>query len=268
MIVVTIIFAVVAAGLFMAHQTTRGDSFHMLKELSTLSAEREISAEEYEFFAKLARKQGRGEDEADVKAYIGEINAEFYLGSRMEVCEPFDYAVFQYRTQAENTDRAMKKVNGQVYYGPDSFTEESYFEYIYSRLRSDILTWLVDNRDRDMERAAHRFYEAHKDQFTGIKTVTYEVTEDGVTEKKVMENTEFRTMGQSDPTLMDFLESAQVGDEKLLPDGTGRTVRKLDITTDLMPFQGQERYVVELWLVEDVLDELIHTIAGHTELVF
>ena len=252
----------------MACNRGNNDSFPLLKELSELSADRTISSDEYAFFVKLAEKQDIGTEEKDVKKYIAEINAEFYLGSQMGVCEPFSYQVHSYRTEAENKDRAMKKLNGQLYYGPDSFSEESYFEYIHSRLRSDILTWLVAHRDEDMMKAARKFFDRNEKRFAAIKEVTYEVTANGVTEQKVLEDTMFRTMGQSDPTLMDALEKGEIGEERILEDGTGRTVKKLDVVTEVTPFEDQATYVLELWLNNEVLDQLIGAIAENSSLVF
>ena len=243
-------------------------SFPTLRALAALGTDRTVTPAEYDFLAGLAAKEGRGQDEAAVRAYISTISAEFLLGSHLDLCEPFDYALLQYRTQAENQDRAMKKLAGQVYYGPDSFTEEGYFEYLHSCLRSDLLTWLVDHRDGDMVEAARSYYEKNEVRFTAIKSVTYQVTQDGVTETRTLEDTMFRTMGQSDPALMDFLERAQPGDSALLPDGTGRTVQKCSITTDLTPFEEQEPYVVELWLNQEALDPLVDAIAANSKLVF
>ena len=263
-----LITAAVIGGIVLAFNRGNNDSFPMLKELSKLSADRTISSDEYAFFAKLAEKQDLGTDEASIKKYIAEINAEFYLGSQLDVCEPFNYQVHSYRTEAENKDRAMKKLNGQLYYGPDSFSEESYFEYLHSRLRSDILTWLVAHRDADMTKAAHKFFDRNEKRFAAIKKVTYEVTKNGVTEQKVLEDTMFRTMGQSDPTLMDALEKGEIGEERVLKDGTGRTVKKLDVVTEVTPFEDQVPYVVELWLNNEVLDRLIESIAANSSLVF
>ena len=260
---------VLAAIVFLWARPSRGGTrFALLHDLAALDAGRTVTQEEYDFFAGVAAKQGIGEDADSVKAYIGSINAEFYLGSQLGLCEPFDYASFQYRTQAENNDRAMKKLAGQVYYGPDSFTEESYFEYLHSCLRSDILTWLVDHRDEDMVRRAEAFFHENEERFAPITSVTYEITEDGVTETKTMENTVFKTMGQSDPTLMDFLSQAQDGEETVLNDGTGRRVKRIGITTELASFASQERFVVEIWLMQEVMDELIAAIAQNSGLVF
>lgn len=268
LLAIVLIFAAAVGGMFLMHKSSQRNAFPVLRELSALSADRTVTPEEYKFFSQITAKQGVGSDEAAVKNFIAEISAEFYLGSKMDLCEPFDYQVFQYRTQAENQDRAMKKVTGQLYYGPDSFSEESYFEYIHSRLRSDMLSWLVAKRDGDMVEAARQFFKDNEKRFAAIKTVTYELTRDGVTEEKVLEDTMFRTMGQSDPTLMDALEKCEIGESRELKDGTGRTVKKLDIKTEITPFEDQEPYVVELWLNNEVLDKLISAVADNSKLVF
>ena len=268
LLVAAILTLAVVGGMFLIHYSSQRNSYPLLRQLATLSADRSISAEEYDFFAKLVEKQGLDTDEKSVKRYIAAVNAEFYLGSQMKVCEPFDYAVFQYRTQSENQDRAMKKVTGQLYYGPDSFTEESYFEYLHSRLRSDMLTWLVEHRDHDMIEGARNFFKSNEKRFAAIKKVTYELTQNGVTEEKVMEDTMFKTMGQSDPTLMDALEKCEIGEERTLQDGTGRSIKKLDVVTEITPFEEQEQYVVELWLNHEVLDKLIDAVAENSKLVF
>ena len=242
--------------------------FPLLEDLAALRADRTVSKDEQAFFADLLRKQGQDSGDETVQQYVAKINAAFYLGSRMELCEPFSYEALCYRTEAENNDRAMKKLTGQLYYGPDSFSVAGHFEYRYNRLYSDMITWLADRRDDAMIQASYDFYQAHKEQFTGVKSVTYRITEDGFTETKTMDNTMFRTMGHSDPSLMDFLERSEIGEITELTDGSGRTVEKLGMETELMSFTEHERYIVEIWLTQEVLDALIGAIAAHTTLVF
>ena len=131
-----------------------------------------------------------------------------------------------------------------------------------------MLTWLVERRDHDMVEGARHFFKANEKRFAAIKKVTYELTRDGVTEEKVLEDTMFKTMGQSDPTLMDALEKCEIGEERTLRDGTGRSVKKLDVVTEVTPFEDQEQYVVEQWLNHEVLDKLIDSIAENSTLVF
>ena len=263
-----VVLVLLAGGFFWLRKETARAAFPLLEELSALQADRTVSAEEQAFFAELLRKDGQDPTAEAVQQYAAEINATFYLGSRMDLCEPFTYETLRYRTEAENNDRAMKKLTGQLYYGPDAFSEVGYFEYRYSRLHSDMITWLADRRDDAMTQAARDFYDTHQEQFTGVKSVTYQITEDGVTKTKTMDNTLFRTMGQSDPALMDCLERSEIGEKTELTDGTGRVVEKLEMETELLPFAEQERYVVEIWLAQEVLDALIGAVAANTTLVF
>ena len=240
--------------------------FSLLRQLSQLDAGRTVSGDEFDFFTKLLRKNTNVSDEASVQDYIRKINAEFYLSSQLGLCEPFDYETHRYRTEAENKDRAMKKLNGQVYYGPDSFSEATYFEYLHSCLRSDLLRWLVGHRDADMIAAAWDYYDSTPERFTRLLSITYEITQNGVTEQKELESSLFRSMGQLDPYLMDFLGLAQTGEETVLEDG--RRVKKCSTDTELIDFDENEPFVVESWLTAQVIEPLLDTIAAQSQLVF
>ncbi len=234
---------------------------------------RTASAEEVAFFQEqVARSQGSLTAETlqgQTKQYINAVNAVYLLGSQLGICEPFDFAQLQQQHEAENADRQKKKQMGEVYYGPDSLSLTSFFQYQYNRIQADILTYLLDHRDEAMVQQARQFYEQNPKNFTRITQVRYEITQAGETTEYTLESDAFRSMGQSDPLLMDFLAQARDGEEICLGDGADqRTVKKLGTMTELLDFDENERLATEMYLLEDVMDALLAQIAQKNEVVF
>ena len=232
-----------------------------------------VSPEEMDFFIAQVQRNvtslSEEEQQQAAQNYIIEVNAVYWLGSELELCEPFDFERLQKDWEEENAQRESKRETGEVYYGPDVLSLEVYFPYQYSALQSDIVRTILDNRDDALVADARAFYDANPDFFTKLTSVQYETTMDGETTQDTIPAEEFRFYGQSNPQLMDFLSMAQDGEETVLTAGeTEYTVKRLGVTTELVDFDENERMVVEMFLNYERMDQWLDQIAQAHPVVF
>ena len=225
-----------------------------------------VSPEELAFFKGQVERNvsnlSEQELEEAAKQYIREVNAVYWLGSELELCQPFDFETLQADWEKENADRENKRETGEVFYGPDVLSLEVYFPYQYSALQSDITRKILDERDEALVADARRYYEQNPDYFTKITSVTYQSTVDGETTEHTIPEEEFRFTGQSNPELMDFLSTAADGEDATLSAGENAyTVKRLGITTELMDFDENERMVVEMFVGQVRMGEWLEQIA-------
>lgn len=276
-IVLVLCIVILIVALILIGRITRSGSDKasgLVEDLYNLSGyARTASVEEVVFFQEqVLRSQSNLPEETlqiQTKQYLNMVNAVYLLGNQLGICEPFDFAQLQMQQEAENAERQQKKQQGEVYYGPDSLSLTSFFQYQYNRMQADILTFLLDHRDEGMVQQARRFYEQNAKNFTRIKQVRYEITQAGETTEYTLESDAFRSMGQSDPLLMDFLAQASDGEKICFGEGADqRTVKKLGVTTELLDFDENERLATEMYLLEDVMDDLLAQIAQKNEVVF
>ncbi|MGN0306396.1 MAG: hypothetical protein ACI4D2_09615, partial [Lachnospiraceae bacterium] len=100
---------------------------------------RKISREEYDFYAyfvtrELPEEISPKELERRIRDYANEVNAVFYLGNRLNLCEPYSLELLQMRMEQENDSRRLKQERKEVIYGLEEFTLETYFQYEMARL--------------------------------------------------------------------------------------------------------------------------------------
>ena len=235
--------------------------------------EHRVSPEEMDFFkGQIQRNVGnlsQEELEAAAQDYITQVNAVYWLGSELGLCEPFDFGVLQQDWEDENAQRESKRQTGEVYYGPDTLTLDVYFPYQYSALQSDIVRTILDRRDEALVADARAFYQANPDMFTQVTAVDYEIIQGGETTRHTIPAEEFRFYGQSNPLLMDFLSAAQDGEETVLTAGeTEYTVKRLGVTTELLDFEENERTIVEIFLNQERMGQWLAQIAAEHPVLF
>lgn len=251
----------------------RASSGGLLEELAAYRGySRTVSWEEYDFFRGLVEDDcPDGEDlDAYTKEYIGLVDAKFYLGSRLGLCDTFDYAALLLRVEQENTIRAAKIADGQTVYGVTSFTPASYFRYLETELDADIVAYLASHADKGMEKQAEDYFNAHPDAFRQLDSITYQVEENGESTTVTAERTTLRNLENSDPTLSDFLYSAQPGDtmDDQSPEGTARRVTLVESATQMPTFDEARATALDTWLRAEALDSLYATLAENNPVQF
>lgn len=197
---------------------------------------RVISQEEYEFYQYFVKRDLSGKvDEVEldklVKTYAGDVNAAFYLGNQLNLCEPYSFELLQLRMEQENASRQAKLQQGEVVYGLEQFTLETYFLYTIDNLQTSIQQYLEENADEEILEMAEAYYEEHKEDFRNRVEVVYEVTLDEVTETLTADADMLSTLGKSDAGLADFLGVAEIGDTyRDVKNNQVRTVVLKDVT--------------------------------------
>lgn len=235
---------------------------------------RTVTREEYEFYRELVRQNAASDvSEAELdkaaKTYIDEVSAKFYLGSKLNICEVYSFDAMKLRMEMENTDRKVKKAEGEVFYGPTEFTLETYFKYIYSNLESDLLRYLVSNADEEIISQAKKYYDGNPDAFTNVSSVTYRSTQNGAVTEKTIQRDEFKNMQKTDSELMDFFSNAEVGSKATVGSGeTEAEVEVLNIGYETMDFEENSAEIVQYFIEEKLMPGYLSLIAENNPLVY
>ena len=178
---------------------------------------REISEEEYEFYEyfvrrDVARETDEEEIETRVKEYAAQVNAAFYLGSQLGLCEPYSFEELKLHMERENTSRQEKLAAGEVIYGLKEFSLQTYFQYTLDCLQVDLMGYLEEHADDEIREMARQYYEEHQEEFQYRVKVIYEQTIGAETETLTADADMLNHLGKAEPALGDFLGLAGIGD--------------------------------------------------------
>ena len=213
------IFALIAMVGFAVLLLLQEDENPVLKGLHAKNGYiRTVEREEYEFFRLLVYRDAleeltESELEAKTKEKINRANAEFLLGNQMGLCVPYSFESFQINMENENIQRKLKKANNEVFYGPEEYDLITYYAYVSSNLKMDMVSFITDHADEKMIKDAKAYFEEHKENYRMIKSVEYFLSENGGTELKTILYEEFSTLEKTDSQLFEFLYSGKAGDE-------------------------------------------------------
>lgn len=235
---------------------------------------RVVKQEEYEFYKYFVERNigteiSSEEMDEKVKAYINEVNAVFYLGNQYGLCEPYSFELLKLRMEQENESRKVKQKEEEVVYGLTEFTLETYFQYVYTNLETDIQDYLADNSGGQMIQDAKDWYEESMKDSQIVESITYQVAQDGVTEKLVADQTQLKFLGKADMGLADFLSTAKVND-RYEDDQTGsyREVVVLDIQYTKEEFEGNELAVIADYIRQKVYPMVIEQVKEQNPVEF
>ena len=235
---------------------------------------RTVSKEEYDFYAYFVERDLPKEVSAEeldhlVKEYANEVNAVFYLANRIGFCEPYSFEALEFRMQQENTKRQIQLEEGEVVYGLEHFTLETYFQYTLDNLQASLQGYLEEYADEEMMDLAKEYYEAHEEDFIYRKEVVYEQTVDGVTEILTADVDMLSFLGKSDTGLADFLGIAQVGDTYADDRNyQNRQVTLKEITYSEKGFEQNSQMALYLLVREELYDQVIGMVAENNPLEF
>lgn len=233
-----------------------------------------VSKEEYDFYAyfverDLPEKVSAEDFDQLVKAYANKVNAVFYLANRIGFCEPYSFEVLEMRMQQENTKRQIQLEEGEVIYGLEQFTLETYFQYTLDNLQASLQGYLEEYADEEIMNLAKEYYQTHEEEFIYRKEVVYEQTVDGVTETLTADVDMLSFLGKSDTGLADFLGIAQVGDTYADDrNDQDRRVTLKEITYSEKGFENNGQMALYLLIREELYEEVINMVAENNPLEF
>ena len=235
---------------------------------------RTVSKEEYDFYAHFVERdlpQEVSAEELDnlIKEYANEVNAVFYLANRVGFCEPYSFEALELRMQQENTKRQIQLEEGEVIYGLEQFTLETYFQYTMDNLQASLQGYLEEYADEEVMNQAKEYYQAHEEEFIYRKEVVYEQMLDGVSETLIADVDMLSFLGKSDMGLADFLSIGQVGeiytDDRNDQD---RQVTIKEIVYSERGFENNAEMALYLLVREELYDQVIKTVAENNPLEF
>lgn len=228
---------------------------------------RTIEEEEYRLYEYLVGRDIHNEVSEEelrqqVENYANEINAIFYLGNQLGLCEPYSYELLQIRMEQENDIRRIKKENGEAIYGLEKFNIETYFQYTVDNIEIKIVDYLLQNVDETIENDAEHFYKRHRSLFTTRESVTYEQIINGDRTEKIADRDELNFMGKSDMSLADFLETSNIGGHMYLKsENEEKSYTILDIEYSELDFDENKTFVINHYIRAELYPELIKTVA-------
>lgn len=247
----------------------------LLGELRALRGySRSVSQREYDFFRELAARELYGGEGADLdqlaRERAAEVSARFYLGSRLGLCETFDFATLEYRMEQENAVRQAKLEAGEAVYGAKQYTLPTYFSYLDSNLETDLLNYLIGHADQPMLEQAEAYYDADPDRFRMLTSITYTLERDGQTSTESVDSAGLRTLQNAGDPLGDFLASAQPGEALDFTGAEGEALRAVlkETKYETPAFADAQGAVLSTWLNAEVLDGLYETVARNNPLTF
>lgn len=225
----------------------------------------------YEYFVKRDSSNDMTEEELDekIREYANKVNAVFFLGNKLNLCEPYSFELLRMRMEQENDNRRVKKENGEPVYGLEQFNLQNYFQYVLENLEINIVYYISDNADQAIVKQAREYYESDKETNKAREGVVYEVTMDGKSEVVTVDRTELNFLGKSDMGLADFLERAEVGETyEDVQNGSNREVVVKEITYYESDFSENKTAVIQSYVRTEVYPELIQKIAKNNPVEF
>lgn len=233
-----------------------------------------ISQEEYEFYKYFVERdlpEKISDEELDilVKEYANKVNAAFYLGNKLELCEAYSFQTLKFRLEQENADRMAKLEQNEVVYGLEQFNLKTYFQYSMDNLQASLMGYLEANADAEMLKMAEKYYEDHKDEFRYRTKVVYEETIGDVSETLTADPDQLSFLGKADKGLADFLGGAEIGDtyEDIQESGNRKVVIK-EITYSEDGYENHADMALYRLVRNELYDQLITKVAENNPVEF
>lgn len=229
---------------------------------------RVVSQEEKDFYSAFVKRElskDVSEEELEVLTleYMNEVNAVFLLGNELGLCEPYSFELLKLRMEQENRNRQLKKEQGEVIYGVEQFTLETFYQYERDLLESDIIAYLEANIDQGIVKLAKDFYDENEVLFMGRLAVVYEETKDGNTKEVEADREQLDFLGNADRGLADFLETGGIGEVyQDQMDGADRTVLLKDIKYTKSGFENNKENVLTYYIRNILFEDLIDMVAS------
>ena len=235
---------------------------------------RTVGSEEYEFYKKLVDRDlpediSEEELEQKTKEKINRTNAEFMLANRMGICGPYSFESFQRDMEIENNQRKLKKERNEVFYGPEQFDLTTYYNYITTNQKLDMVSFITQNMDAKMLDLAEKYYNEHKEIYKTIKELKYLLTEENQTEERTVISEELSSLEKTDSTLFEFLYYGKSSDTMQYSYGNIlRDVQIMSIEYEEQSFENNMERVVRDYITNIYLEEWLQEIEADNPVEF
>lgn len=261
-----VILVIVLVGFALAKTGDREEDISLSKLHDEKGYIRKIENEEYEFFKKLVDRNlpdNITEEELDVltREKINRSNAEFMLAAQMGLCSPYSFENFQKDMEKENSQRKLKKEKGEVFYGPLKFDLITYYNYISTNQKLDMVTFIMENADDQVMEGAKAYFEEFSEKYLTIKAIKYLLSENNEQQEKSIEREEFSTLEKTDSTLFEFLYYGEINDTMdYMYNDNQRTVQIISVEYEELGFENNIERVVRDYITNVYLEDWIQNI--------
>ena len=253
-----VILAVILAWMFLMPK----EENTVLKDLREKNGYiRSVGADEYAFFEKLVYRDSTSEmTEEELKTQtikkINRVNVMFMLANRMNLCGPYSFESFQLDMENENSQRKLKKENGEVFYGPVEFSLTTYYDYTSSNIKLDMVQFVASNADREVQEGAKAYFEEYKENYRMIESVNYLLSMDDREEEKTILYEDFSTLEKTDSELFEFLYYGSKGEVlESVYQGNSRKIEILSVKYEELTYKNNAERVMRDYITNVYLEE-------------
>lgn len=235
---------------------------------------RVIGQQEYDFYENLARREMDDISDSELLSQktielAQAANAQFYLGNKLGLIDPYTFEGMQEEMRHENARRKIDKENGQPIYGPESFDIYSYYQYVSSNLEVDIIDYLARHADEPMLTKARGYFEENKRIYDHPEQIVYSLTENGTSEEHTIEWRQLGTLENADPELAQILSEGSENQEFSYSFGdmerSGQIISISYVKTD---FDKHKTSIVSDYLNSGIYKEMLQVVAKNNPVAF
>lgn len=235
---------------------------------------RSVGSEEYELCYELVTRDmeeslAEEEKKEQVESYINRVNAIYYLANSFGLCEPYSFETIKLRMSQENDLRKIKKDNGEPIYGLESFTLNTYFQYMLDTVEADLKTYLESQVDNEVIARARKYYEDNKGSFRYREEVVYTSEVGGKEEKLTADSSMINFLGDADPGLADFLLVGKEGEiyEDISGEGSRKVVIR-EVKESKDGFEDNYNAAIVAYIHGQLYTELIEMVISNNPVSF
>lgn len=262
-----IVFVVITAFVFFLFYETQPKEQGVLEELKNETGYiRTIEEEEYEFFKTLvirdlSEELSDEEIEEKTKQKINRVNAEFLLANQMGLYKPYSFESLQRDMENENSQRKIKKEKNEVFYGPEEFDLISYFNYVSGNLKLDMVQYITENADREVNDGAKAYFKDNKETYRTIEQIVYLLSEEGNVQEKTLLQQDMSSMEKTDSDLFEFLYYGKEGDKfSYSYNNVLREVEIKSIEYETLNYSNYAERVMRDYITNVYLEDLIQNV--------
>ena len=244
------------------------ENISLLEEIRNLKGYiRVISKEEYEFYTYLAGRDLPSDMEESVKEekilqYANEVNAVYYLGNYLGLCEPYSFSVLQKKMEEENLNRRKRLEKNEPVYGLKQFELTSYFQYTLDNLEIEIINYLTQQEDNELKKNAEKYYDDNQEAMIYRARVTYQVEAEGKVREETATREELLRRVKVEGPYAEFLLSAEVGEKyKKTDDGITSVITIVKIEEETSQYKQAPELYLKHYILDQIYPELIQQIS-------
>jgi hypothetical protein len=155
----------------------------------------------------------------------------------------------------ENSQRKLKKENGEVFYGPVEFSLTTYYDYMSSNIKLDLVQFITSHADSEVQDGAKAYFEEHKENYRTIESVDYLLTVNGREEEETALYEDFSILEKTDGELFEFLYDGSEGEVlESVYQGSSRKIEILSVKYEELTYKNNAERVMRDYITNVYLE--------------